>query len=156
MAEKNNKSSNVFPNPTVSTVFLLKSTLSTIVRLKIELQKTLEYRNLISKNNKEELRKMCIRETGSYCLVYSKSANNYYNAWVCLNKDNKIDVYTANVMRTPGKIYANIDLRTNIVNLRNNSNIKENNNNIIFYNGEKVKVVIVSEKKYNAIDEKTK
>ena len=97
---------------------------------------------------------MHLKHTGRPCIVYSKSDNKYHMATVCINKKNKIEVYKYGQIMDPKFLYGNIDLRSNIVNLTNNTNIKENSNNIIFYNGEEVKVVIVSEKKYDEIFDK--
>jgi hypothetical protein len=141
--------SNLLEKPPVSTIYITKEIFNNLKKKKKNLEETSNYKKKLSKpeswNKINSIKKFHIKNVNDNCIVYSKSANIYLCRSIVLNKDNKIDVINKYGATVHVKcIYSDID----IINYKNNKN---NKNNFILSNGEKVKLIIISEDKYNKI-----
>jgi hypothetical protein len=142
--------------PAVSTVYMTREMLKNLKDLKEKttngLKKIINSSSTrLSENFKKEvIKERHTREVKIRGIVYSKSKNKYCDVNIVLNENNKLDVYKVNYYNfhnVKEQIYSDIDLKSSNMN---------NMNNIVLSNGEEVKVIIVSPKKYILLEELVK
>jgi hypothetical protein len=155
-----NSYSNLLQTPDVSTLYMTREMLKKLKDLNEKIRSNEIYKGyLMLKNQNPRLKSVIniIKKTHTHKvkiigIVYSKTEDKYYHVYIVLNENNKIDIYKINFyndFNMSNKIYSDIELTSNVSNM-------SNMNNVILSNGEKVKVLIVSPKKYFLVEELVK